>query len=135
MIRLTSGEYHFCNHCGIRTPASGNIEALAVPSTPSRFRYSVGWIRRNWRKHQHTTSMAGMIASIGHPLISGSFDVAVDYLPVSLSAKPQWYVHFPSVRHAVTILIFQIKTRAMGGRCFNDGFNDADTDSGWPLHH
>jgi hypothetical protein len=21
-------EYHFCNHCGIRTPASGNIEAL-----------------------------------------------------------------------------------------------------------
>jgi hypothetical protein len=21
-------EYHFCTHCGIRTPASGNIEAL-----------------------------------------------------------------------------------------------------------
>ena len=21
-------EYHFCDHCGIRTPASGNIEAL-----------------------------------------------------------------------------------------------------------
>jgi hypothetical protein len=21
-------EYHFCNHCGIRTPGSGNIEAL-----------------------------------------------------------------------------------------------------------
>jgi hypothetical protein len=21
-------EYHFCDHCGIRTPASGNIESL-----------------------------------------------------------------------------------------------------------
>ena len=36
----------------------------------------MAWIRRNWRKHQHATSMAAMIVSIGHPPISGSFDVS-----------------------------------------------------------